>query len=187
MGSAYESFSRYYADTGFSIGEEHMEEKQYPHINEKIKMRRLELGLSDVEVAHQANMTIYEYGDVEAHADEIFVVVPLYHVKKLINVLKTDFFNLFSMPCAFCEEGITHLDDYWLRRNLLVRKKREMLGLSTQELGDKVGFYDTEIELIETYVAHLESWVIENIFELATQLQIPPQVLLDIQCQKCSS
>ena len=164
-----------------------MEEKQYPRINEKIKVRRLELELTDAEVAHKTNMSIYEYGDVEAHADEIFVVVPLYHVKKLVNVLKTDFLDLFSMTCAFCEDGAAHLDDYWIRRNLLVQKKREMLGLSTEELGGKVGFYDTEIELIETYVAHLESWVIENIFDLAVQLQIPPQVLLDIQCQKCNS
>jgi len=164
-----------------------MEEKQYPQINEKIKQRRLELGLTDSEVARQTNMTIYEYGDVESHADEIFVVVPLYHVKKLINTLKTDFFDLFSIPCAFCEDGFTHFDEYWLRRNSLVKKKREMLGLSTDELGDKVGFFQTEIELVETYVAHLESWVIENIFHLANQLQIPPQVLLDIHCHKCKS
>jgi hypothetical protein len=162
-----------------------MDEKQYPPINERIRARRLELGFSDVEMAHQARLSIYEYGDVEAHADEVFVVVPLYHVKKLCGVLKTDFFTLFETHCAFCEEGMVHPEDYWLRRDSLVRKKREALGLSTAELGDKIGFYGTEIELIETYTAHLESWVIENIFELATQLQIPPQVLLDIWCPKC--
>ena len=91
------------------------------------------------------------------------------------------------MPCDFCKDDSQQFDDYWLRRNLLVKKKREMLGLSTHELGDKVGFYHTEIELVETYVAHLESWVIENIFHLSTELQIPPQVLLDIHCHQCKS
>lgn len=162
-----------------------MEEKQYPPINEKIKARRLELGLRDLEAARQARQSIYEYGDIESYADEVFVVVPLYHVKKLCSVLKTNFFTLFEIPCAFCEEGATHQDDYWLRRDFLVHKKREALGLSTEELGDRVGFYGTEIELIETYTAHLESWVIENILELAAQLQIPSQVLLDVQCPTC--
>ncbi len=162
-----------------------MEEKQYPPINEKIKARRLELGLSDVEAGHQARQSIYEYGDIESYADEVFVVVALYHVKKLCSAQKMDFFTVFETPCAFCEDGVTHMDDYWLRRDSLVRKKRKALSLSTEEIRDSVGFYGTEIELIETYTAHLESWVIENIFELAAQLQIPAQVLLDIQCPKC--
>lgn len=162
-----------------------MEEKEYPPINEKIKARRLELGLRDVEVARQTRLSIYEYGDIESHAHEVFLVAPLYHVKKLCTALKMDFFMLFEQSCAFCEGGVPHMDDYWMRRSSLVRKKREALGLSAEELGDSVGFYGTEIELMETYTAHLESWVIENIFELATQLQIPPQVFLDIQCPKC--
>lgn len=162
-----------------------MEERWYPPINKKIEARRLELEFSDVEVAHHARLSIYEYGDIEFHAHEVFLVAPLYHVKRLCVVLKMDFFTLFEMPCVFCETGVAHLDDYWLRRDSLVRKKREALALSTEELGDKVGFYGTEIELIETYTAHLESWVIENILELAAQLQIPSQVLLDVQCPKC--
>lgn len=163
-----------------------MEEKQYRPINEKIKARRRELGLSDVETAHQARLSIYEYGDIECYADEVFVVVPLYHIKKLCAVLKTDFFTLFEIPCAFCDEGATCLDDYWLRRSALIRKKREALGLSTEELGDKVGFYGAEIYLMETYTAHFESWVIRNISDLAEHLQIPFQVLLDVQCPRCA-
>jgi hypothetical protein len=163
-----------------------MNEKLYPQVNKKIKLRRLELDLTDVQIAHQTNMTIYEYGDVEQHAHEIFDVVPLYHVKKLVSSLKADFFELFSMSCAFCDEGADHLDDYWLSRSCLVKKKREALGLSTEELGDKVGFYGKAIELMEAYVAHLESWVIENIFNLATELKVPPQILLDIRCHKCN-
>lgn len=162
-----------------------MEERRYPLINEKIEARRLELGLSDVEVAHQIRLSIYEYGDIEYYADEIFRVIPLYHVKKLCKILQIDFFTLFEKPCVFCEEGATDVDDNFLRRDLLIHKKRETLGLSKEELGNRLGFYGAEIDLIETYTAHLESWVIENIFELAIQLQIPYQVLLDIQCQKC--
>jgi hypothetical protein len=162
-----------------------MKDRQYPPINKKIEARRLELGLSDVEVARQARLSIYEYGDIESHNYEVFLVTPLYHVKKLCSVLETDFFTLFDTSCAFCVEGMTHVDDFWLRRDSLIRKKRGALGLSAEELGDMIGFYETEIELIETYTAHLESWVIENIFKLSAQLVMPPQVLLDVQCLKC--
>ncbi len=107
-----------------------MEEAHYFPINEKIKNRRLELRLNDVEAAYQIRQSIYEYGDIESYADEIFVVVPLYHIKKLCSTLKMDFFTLFEIPFVFCEEGETYLNDYLLSRDLLVRKKREALGLS---------------------------------------------------------
>jgi transcriptional regulator with XRE-family HTH domain len=162
-----------------------MQERQYSPINEKIKARRLELGFSDLEVAHRIHQSIYEYGDIESQAEELFTVVPLYHVKKLCDILRTDYFVFFEKSCAFCKENITHLDEYWLPRDLLVRKKRNDLKISPEELGDKVGFYRNEIELIETYTAHLESWVIDNIIVLASQLSIPLQVLLDIQCPNC--
>lgn len=161
-----------------------MEEKTYPPVNARIAERRLELGLSDTEVAHRSRLTVYEFGDVESHADEAFVVVPLYHMKKICGTLKLDFLSLFEIQCAFCE-GAPFLDDYWSGRDLLVRKKREELGLSEEQLGDRLGFHGTEIGLLETYTAHLESWVVENILGLANQLQIPPQVLLDVECRVC--
>lgn len=161
-----------------------MEEKAYPLVNAKIRDRRLELGLSDTEVAYRARLNIYEFRDVEAHADEAFVVVPLYHLKKICTTLKMDFLGLFEIPCAFCG-GAPFLDDYRLRRDVLVRKKREELALSAEQLGDKIGFHGAEIELLETYTAHLESWVIEHILDLGHQLGIPPQVLLDVECQAC--
>ena len=154
-------------------------------INEKIKTRRLELKLSEAAAAHQARLSIYEYGDIECYADEVFTSVPLYHVKKICTSLKIDFLAFLEIPCAFCSDKKDHSDDYWLRRNSLIKKRREIIGLSPEDLGNKVGFNSKEVDLIETYTAHLESWAIEKIFELAAQIQIPPQVLLDVQCQTC--
>jgi DNA-binding XRE family transcriptional regulator len=162
-----------------------MVQDEFPPINKKIEARRTALGLSVVDVAHKVNLSIYEYGDIEYHADEIFIAVPLYHIKKLCRVLQLDYFELFEMPCAFCEQGMPQHEDYWLHRDELAQRRRESLGLSREELRDQVDVYDCPIELIESYTAHLESWVIINIYELADTLQIPRQVLLDVQCPRC--
>lgn len=152
--------------------------------NEKIKLRREELGLTDSEGARLSGLSIYEYGDVESYKDEIFNVVPLYHIKKLCLGLKVDFLTLFEMPCAFCQ-GDKYLMDYILHRNELIKKKREESGLSIETLGDKVGFFPIEIQNLETYTAHLESWVLDNIFKLSSVLKIPSQILIDVKCPKC--
>jgi len=159
---------------------------KYPVINEKIKLLRLQLNLSESEVARRIRQSIYEYGDIESHPSEIFSVVPVYHIKKLCTVLQTDIFKLFDISCSFCEENTTQHEDYFLRRDLLIHKRRNELGITSEELGDKIGFYENEIILIETYTAHLESWVLENISELANQLKIPLQILLDIECKNCN-
>jgi hypothetical protein len=89
-----------------------MEENQYPPINEKIKTRRLELGLRDVELAQRTGLSIYQYGDLEDYPDYIFLVAPLYYVKKVCGVLRVNLLSLFGMHCAFCEDHIPYLEDY---------------------------------------------------------------------------
>ena len=81
-------------------------------INEKIRLRREELDLSDTEVARASRLTIHSYGDIESDADEIRNIVPLYHVKKISEVLRLPLLELFGIPCAFCNKNIPHNDDY---------------------------------------------------------------------------
>lgn len=154
-------------------------------VNQKIKSRRIELGLRDTEVADQAGFSIYQYGGLEDEADYVYSVAPLYYVKKLCKVLDLNLLALFDLECAFCTGRFVYENDYRCWRSTLVNKRRESAGFSLEQLGDKVGFNATEIELIETYVAHLESWVIANILQLSGHLYLPPQILLDVQCSAC--
>lgn len=162
-----------------------MDGKVYPAINKEIEARRRRLGLRDIDVAYNARLSIHEYGDLEQYSHELFDVVPLYHVKKVLRNLEFDWFKLFDLRCVFCDEGAADDEDYWLRRSVLVQKRRNSLGLSRDELGDRIGFEAWEIERVEMYTAHLESWVIENILKLASEIAVPPQMLLDVQCLKC--
>ena len=154
-------------------------------VNEKIKLRREELKLSDIDVAHIARLSISAYGDIEDDPGEVQSLVALYEVKKICEVLRLPLLDLLSIPCAFCGEGVPHHDDYWFSRSELVQKRRQALGMSVEELGDRVGFEDWEIENVEKYTAHLESWDIDHILELCAVLGIPGQVLLDVRCLRC--
>jgi hypothetical protein len=41
-----------------------------------IRAHRRHLGLSATQVAQEAGLSIYEYGDIEQHADEVAAVTP---------------------------------------------------------------------------------------------------------------
>lgn len=160
--------------------------KQKPRIftNTKIKDRRLDLDLSEVEVAHRSSLTICELGDIEAYANEVYDTVPLYHVKKLCVALGTDFMELLEISCDFCS-GLPFLDEYWLRRDVLIHEKLENARLSEAQVADFIGFEEAEIRMLKTYTAHLESWSVEHILMLAKYLGVPPQILLDVKCKMC--
>jgi transcriptional regulator with XRE-family HTH domain len=155
-------------------------------VTEKIKMRRKELGLTDVEASKETGLSIYEYGDIEQHADEIFAVTSLSKVKEILRILKLDFFELFEIHCVFCGESQACVKEYALARHELIRKRREGKGLSREELGNRLGFYEAEIENLETYPDHLETWPIDLIKSLATELNVPIQILLNLKCTKCA-
>lgn len=154
-------------------------------VNKKIKVRRKELGLSDTEVAYKVGLSIYEYGDVEQHAHEIFRVTELRRVKEICQLLNYDFFELFDMKCFFCEEGKKYLEDYSLLRNELIHKRRMETGLSAEELGDRIGFEGTAVNEMEKDSEFLEKWPIDYIKDLSDVINVPLQVLLNVKCKKC--
>jgi len=151
--------------------------------NEKIKNRRLEVGLSEVEAAQRSGLSTDGYWDVELYDDEIFEVVNLKNVKQLCSVFELDPFELFELECAFCA-GAPFLQDYLLPRNEIVRRHRLANGWSTEVLGDKIGFYTQAIDDIETDPEYLDSWSVNLVRELASHLGAPPQILLGIKCNR---
>lgn len=153
--------------------------------NKKIKVRREKAGLTHAETAKQVGLSWNEYFDVELYDYEIFKVTELYQVKKICEVLKFDFFELFDMRCAFCEEGKQYLEDYSLPRNELIHKRRIKLCLSGEEFGDRIGFYEVEVQNLENKPDHLETWVIENIKVLSAVISVPFQILFNVKCKKC--
>ncbi len=153
--------------------------------NEKIRTRRIELGLNDVITAQQAGLSKMNYFDIELHPDEIYTVTDLWQVKKLVDVLELDFLDLFDIQCTFCNGKEGFLNDYLLPRNEIIQKKRKSLNLSQEELGVRVGFYEIAIIEMEREPDFLESWSIELINDLANIIKVPLQILLHVKCSKC--
>ena len=155
------------------------------NINDIIEKRRLELGYRDTEIAELIGLNICWYCDIEWHEDELKTTVYLGIVKKLFKVLKLDFFEMVDMKCAFCELHEPFEQDYLLPRNELIRKNRERLGMTRDELGVKVNFYEVAIENMERKRNFLEEWSIDDILILADALALPPQILFDVKCEHC--
>ncbi len=154
-------------------------------INQEIKRRREEIGLTDTEAASQVGLSIHEYTDIEQHADEIFTLVKLNTIKRICELLQLDIFDLFKMQCAFCEGNIQYLPCYSTPRNRLIRKRRLELGITEEELGERLGFEATAISNMERAPHFLETWPFNFIKELSTIINVPIQILMGIGCKKC--
>jgi transcriptional regulator with XRE-family HTH domain len=144
-------------------------------INEKIVQRREEMGLSEKEVADKTGLGIYHYGDVEAYEHEVMQSLDLYEFKLVCQVLDLE-------PLDLLEGSKEKLDEILDSepRNVLINRKRIELGLSEEELGERVGFYGDAIHEMERDAEYLESWCLEDIIVLANVLDIPKRVLLNL-------
>lgn len=162
-----------------------MQGRELDKINEKIKARRLALGLTDVSVAEELGVSIAAYIDIEGDESEILTLIPLNKVRKLCDILHLNCLELFGLSCAFCE---TNQNTYYEKngRDELIKTKRLEKGLTTEDLADRVGYYGASIEAIEAGdTNHLDSWVFEEVLDLAKNLDLPPQLLLGFKCSRC--
>ncbi len=154
--------------------------------NEAIKAQRLQLGLTEEEVAQKIGMSEAEYADLEQHSYEIYEITSLRNVKRVCEVLNLDFLRLLSLKCSFCKDSERYHDDYKLPRNELIRFRRNEMKLTTDALGERIGFAGTAIEAMEKDPDYLEDGLgIESIIDLSTELQIPRQVLFNVKCHEC--
>lgn len=153
--------------------------------NKRIQARRLELGLSENQIAESLGMSLDSYCDIEWHADEVRRAVELHRIKKLSTTLGLQTFELLAIQCPFCSHEVAYLDEYRLPRNELIRVSRQNAGFSQQELGDRSDFHDYAIEGMERDPNYLERSSIESVTDLATALNLPLQTLLGIKCSKC--
>lgn len=157
--------------------------KTYNKINEKIKQRRTELGLSDTEVANRLGLTVSTYFDIEHKKNEIYLYPELLHVKRLCKMLGFDLLELMGLECEFCK-GANPEKFSFPTSDLIARRRRER-GISVEELGELVGFDESEIEELEANPERIETWPIDFIKDLADVLDLPLQTLLKAKCRKC--
>ncbi len=153
--------------------------------NEIIKKRRIELGLTESDISSLVDLTRSEYSDIELHDDEICTVTDLCRLKKICVVLGFDLLDLLELKCVFCEGEAIFAEDFLLPRNELIVNRRMKMAISKEELGERVGFNEMEIENLENNSEHLETWPIDFINDLANVIDVPIQILMNVKCNRC--
>jgi transcriptional regulator with XRE-family HTH domain len=153
-------------------------------IADKILKRRQQLGLRDVDVAKQSGIGIDAYWDIEHNPDELSIT-EISDIKKISEILDLDVIRLLEIQCDFCSSKTAYASDYRLPRNELIRKRRIERGLTTDKLGEEVGFYEIEIKRLENEPERIESWRLEFVQSLSESLGIPLPILLGVKCSQC--
>lgn len=153
-------------------------------INERIQERREALGLSDVEVAQRAGLSIHEYCDVEGYPDEFTDVLSVDEAKRLAAVLGLDLLELVGLSCSRCEGE--SLDPDWLLLSpaRLLRLRREELGLTREQVAAQAGWDDrgAGLELLEDIDASFPGETnIDTVLALSRVLEVPADLLLGVQ------
>lgn len=136
--------------------------------NDVIRVRREELGLTDVEVAQRSGLSIYEYGDVEDDETELYMVLPLKKIKSLCQTLGIDMLSLYRI--GKCDREITP--------RLLLNRRQEK-GITIRELSDQVGISEEMLVKAEYDPSSIGEWVMDSVLALAQALDVSPACLLE--------
>lgn len=104
----------------------------------QFRAQRTSLGLAEAEVAGRAVLSLDECRDVEQHEDEAVQVLHLRNLRLLCSLLALDPLDLFGVPCAFCASSDAGAPGGG--RHEVVRSLRVALGLSQEDLAERIGF-----------------------------------------------
>lgn len=160
-------------------------DKMNERVVSDLRNRRVELGLTESDIADHIGLSVMEYHDIESYPDEIYTVVDLEKVKRLFETLGLNFLKTLGIECEFCLGNGVYRSIYTLPRHMIIRQSREDLKLSRKVLGDHIAFEEATVDDMEHNPAFLESWPIDYIRVLSKVLSVPLQILMDVKCSDC--
>jgi transcriptional regulator with XRE-family HTH domain len=147
--------------------------------NEVIRRARTLLGLSEAEAARRSGLSVSEYFDLELHEDEALTVVRLDKLKLLCRALNLDLLDLLSIEHGDVQVPEAVSAQRTARRSDLIRSRRTALGMSKEDLGERLGFDTSVVALLETDPDYLEGWSAELVLDLSEAIGVAPQCLVE--------
>lgn len=108
--------------------------------NKKIEARRLEMGLSENQVAEAIGISFDSYCNIEWHADELCRAVERRRIKNLSQILGLEHFELLALQCPFCNAGTASLGEYHLPRNELNKNRSTESRIKPKGIGESRRF-----------------------------------------------
>ena len=115
-------------------------------LTKAIKERRVQMGLSDLDVAKQIGLSIDWYYDIEAYEKEVSTNVDLAVLRKLCVVLDINFLGVVTLFCG-SEFYHTTAEKYFLMSgHKLIAARRQELAVTIKHLANLIGFEDDFVE-----------------------------------------
>lgn len=127
--------------------------------NQHIRRARIDLGLSEEDVATRARLTIYELGDLELHSDEFCSAIAIENALLLCSVLDLSIFEVIGMA-----EG--HVSTL-LPINEHVKYVRELANIGAGELDEELGYKNGFIKGVENCEIDLIKYPVELVVDIA--------------------
>ena len=144
-----------------------------------IRQTRERAGLSQDEVAGRVGLSFNNYFDVELYDDEFVTVLAVSQARVLCRQLGLRLAEvLASEPLEADLSSQLPPDLAGLPRHVLLRKRRESLGMSIEEVAFAIGFEEVAVDYIETDDNYLDTLSITVVAELSIKLNLPLLPLL---------
>jgi hypothetical protein len=176
-------------------------------IARRFRQRMVELGLNVEDVDARAQVGTDTDHLVESADDfEFYRSRPLWVIKRVVEALELNLLEVLGLKCVFCVEDL----EPWrasasLPRNEIIRRRREELGLSKEELLAKLGWMQWYVEhshadfrdpdwaekVMAEYMAieddpdSVEQFSLTGVMHMAEVIEVPPQLLLGVRCDRC--
>jgi transcriptional regulator with XRE-family HTH domain len=152
------------------------------NVQTMIRQRREQLGLTRSEVATRAGLDDHTYtfhmeSEFGPARDEFFEYISVGDVKAVCRVLGLRLSELLPQePLSMHPQASGALPT--VSRPALIRSRREALGLTPNDLGDRLGYYSSAIEALESSEESLDMRDIDFLHALATVLGLPLAALV---------
>ncbi len=169
------------------------------------RRRMDELGLDMEEVDARAQVGTALDDLVESADDtEFHQVWGLRIIKRVTDALELKLLNVLELKCVFCAKDLERWRDLAsLPRNEIIRHRREELGLSKLDLLTKLGWMQWYVEtarpdrpwvedIMRDYRAmedspdSIEELSVDDVMHVAQGIEVPPQLLLGVSCDRCT-
>lgn len=123
-----------------------------------IRDRRIQLGHQAAVVAERTGLSIYEYSDIEQHADEFETAISAGTARVVCHTLGLEMRNLLGLPQRAPKETESVSE--------LIRSTREKRGLSEAELAERIGFAEETVHSLESTPDFADTLPLSVLYEL---------------------
>lgn len=144
-------------------------------ISKLIKVRRIELGISEITFAEILGISLDSYLDIERYPEEFFTQISLSNAKTICKYVNLKLLDIVEVKFPELKEINSVTESIPIRD--LFKQRRSELGLTTETLADMIGYNEVAVLEVESEENGIDSLAIDDVVGLLTILGIPPSLV----------